>query len=178
MEDSNVAHTVPFPYCVASNRHEIEMQIKRERLPTWRSSQHHKGSWAQHCESTQEITQILSSTLMSSYVTSIKPVILQIRWELQGLDDLLKPSHFSLGVKGALYPERQAMQSRLKGQLEMSISFVLPPVLALVPEDGLRSVAESVRPLKPLHNHYFPWFYRNVLQDSGRKRTYELKCWS
>ena len=38
------------------------------------------------------------------------------------------------------------MRSRLKGQLEMSISFVLPPVLALVPEDGLRSVAESVRP--------------------------------
>ncbi|RVW80868.1 hypothetical protein CK203_037291 [Vitis vinifera] len=125
MEDSNVAHTVPFPYCVAGNRHEIEMQIKRERLPTWRSSQHHK--------------RFLSSTL----------------WELQGLDDLLKPSHFSLGVKGALYPERQAMQSRLKGQLEMSISFVLPPVLALVPEDGLRSVAESVRPLKPLHNHIF-----------------------
>ncbi|CAK9162942.1 unnamed protein product [Ilex paraguariensis] len=67
-----------------------------------------------------------------------------IRWELQGLDDILKPSQFSLGVKGALYPERQEAQSRLKGQLQMTISFVLPPVLALVPEDVRRDVAESV----------------------------------
>ncbi|KAI3452274.1 hypothetical protein Pfo_008939 [Paulownia fortunei] len=67
-----------------------------------------------------------------------------IRWELQGLDDMLKPSQFSLGVKGALYPDRCGTRSRLKGQLQMSISFVLPPVLALVPEDIRRDVAESV----------------------------------
>ncbi|KAL0377562.1 UNVERIFIED_CONTAM: hypothetical protein Sradi_3061700 [Sesamum radiatum] len=67
-----------------------------------------------------------------------------IRWELQGLDDMLKPSQFSLGVKGALYPDRRGPRSRLKGQLQMSISFVLPPMLALVPEDIRRDVAESV----------------------------------
>ncbi|PSS30468.1 Protein of unknown function DUF1997 protein [Actinidia chinensis var. chinensis] len=67
-----------------------------------------------------------------------------IRWELQGLDDLLKPSEFTLGVKGTMYPERRGTQSRLKGQLQMSISFVLPPVLALVPEDVRREVAQSV----------------------------------
>lgn len=67
-----------------------------------------------------------------------------IRWELQGLDDVLKPSDFSLGVKGSLYPDRNGPRSRLKGQLQMSISFVLPPVLALVPETVRRDVAESV----------------------------------
>ncbi|KAK4710468.1 hypothetical protein R3W88_004981 [Solanum pinnatisectum] len=67
-----------------------------------------------------------------------------IRWELQGLDDVLKPSEFSLGVKGSLYPDRNGPRTRLKGQLQMSISFVLPPVLALVPEAVRRDVAESV----------------------------------
>ncbi|GFY87019.1 hypothetical protein Acr_05g0006580 [Actinidia rufa] len=67
-----------------------------------------------------------------------------IRWELQGLDDILKPSEFTLGVKGTMYPERRGTQSRLKGQLQMSISFVLPPVFALVPEDVRREVAQSV----------------------------------
>ncbi|XAR51710.1 hypothetical protein NMG60_11006423 [Bertholletia excelsa] len=67
-----------------------------------------------------------------------------IRWELQGLDDILKPSAFTLGVKGALYPDRRGARTRLKGQLQMSMSFALPPVLALVPEDVRRNVAESV----------------------------------
>ncbi|TMW91840.1 hypothetical protein EJD97_013824 [Solanum chilense] len=67
-----------------------------------------------------------------------------IRWELQGLDDVLKPSEFSLGVKGSLYPDRNGPRTRLKGQLQMSISFVLPHVLALVPEAVRRDVAESV----------------------------------
>ncbi|XP_010029373.2 uncharacterized protein LOC104419414 [Eucalyptus grandis] len=66
------------------------------------------------------------------------------RWELQGLDSILQPSHFALGVKGALYPDRHGTRNRLKGQLEMSMSFVLPPMLALVPADVLQSVAESV----------------------------------
>ncbi|OIT06475.1 PREDICTED: uncharacterized protein LOC109211542 [Nicotiana attenuata] len=67
-----------------------------------------------------------------------------IRWELQGLDDALKPSQFSLDVKGSLYPDRNGPRSRLRGQLQMSISFVLPPMLALVPEDVRRDVAETV----------------------------------
>ncbi|KAL8475733.1 hypothetical protein ACS0TY_028406 [Phlomoides rotata] len=67
-----------------------------------------------------------------------------IRWELQGLDEMLKPSQFSLSVKGALYPDRRGSRSRLKGQLQMSISFILPAMLALIPEDIRRDVAESV----------------------------------
>ncbi|KAI9153023.1 hypothetical protein LWI28_004584 [Acer negundo] len=67
-----------------------------------------------------------------------------IRWQLRGLDNILEPSHFSLGVKGALYSDRQGKRSRLKGQLEMNISFVLPTMLAMVPEDVRRSLVESV----------------------------------
>ncbi|KAK9054012.1 hypothetical protein SSX86_025087 [Deinandra increscens subsp. villosa] len=67
-----------------------------------------------------------------------------VRWELLGLEDIVKPSEFSLGVKGALYPYRQGNRSRLKGQLSMSITFDLPPVLSLIPEDVRRDVAETV----------------------------------
>ncbi|XP_073044957.1 uncharacterized protein [Primulina eburnea] len=67
-----------------------------------------------------------------------------VRWEIQGLDDMLKPSQFSLGVNGALYSDRRGPRTRLKGQLQMTISFVLPPVLSFVPENIRRDVTESV----------------------------------
>ncbi|KAH9676589.1 hypothetical protein KPL70_019216 [Citrus sinensis] len=66
------------------------------------------------------------------------------RWELRDLENVIKPSQFSLSVKGALYSARRGTRSRLKGQLEVNISFVLPPVLALIPDDVRRNVAESV----------------------------------
>ncbi|XP_077214189.1 uncharacterized protein LOC143849022 isoform X2 [Tasmannia lanceolata] len=66
------------------------------------------------------------------------------RWELQGLESVIKPTRFALSVRGALYSERQGIRSRLKGQLELCISCVVPPALALVPEDVLRSISESV----------------------------------
>ncbi|KAJ4753454.1 hypothetical protein LUZ62_044800 [Rhynchospora pubera] len=65
-------------------------------------------------------------------------------WELQGLDGAYKPTDFSLGVKGLLYPKREGGSGRLKGHLDISISCILPPALALVPENILRGVAESV----------------------------------
>ncbi|MCL7047977.1 hypothetical protein MKW94_023535, partial [Papaver nudicaule] len=65
------------------------------------------------------------------------------RWELQGLDRVFQPTEFILSVRGALYPVRRGIRSRLKGQLEMSISFVLPPVVSVVPQDVLTGVAES-----------------------------------
>ncbi|XP_021647228.2 uncharacterized protein LOC110640285 isoform X2 [Hevea brasiliensis] len=37
------------------------------------------------------------------------------RWQLEGLDNVLEPSHFSLGVKGALYADRLGTRTRLKG---------------------------------------------------------------
>lgn len=85
------------------------------------------------------------------YVYITKSILFQIRWELRGLDTALDPSQFSLGVKGSLYSDSQGPQSRLKGQLEMNISFVLPPVLALIPEDVRRNVAESVTSPNPFN---------------------------
>uniref|UniRef100_A0A1D1Y1X1 Uncharacterized protein SYNPCC7002_A1590 n=1 Tax=Anthurium amnicola TaxID=1678845 RepID=A0A1D1Y1X1_9ARAE len=73
--------------------------------------------------------------------------VFQTRWELQGLEGGQVPSHFVLDVQGLLYPDRGEggpPRSRLRGHLQTSISFVLPPVLALVPENALREVAESV----------------------------------
>ncbi|CAA7394421.1 unnamed protein product [Spirodela intermedia] len=76
------------------------------------------------------------------------------RWELRGLDMAHSPRHFGLDVRGLLYPDRGeggaaaaaagGRRSRLRGRLQMSISFVLPPVLSLVPEQVLRGVADSV----------------------------------
>lgn len=71
---------------------------------------------------------------------------MQIRWELQGLDDILKPSEFSLCVKGSFYPDRHGAESQLKGQLQMDINFDLPPVVSWIPEDVRFRVVESVRP--------------------------------
>lgn len=96
-----------------------------------------------------------------------------VKWELQGLDDILKPSHFCLGVKGALYPERRGMRSRLKGQLQMEISFVLPTVLALVPEDVRRDVAESV--LKSLVENMKRKVNGSLLADYGEFKREKLK---
>ncbi|XP_024977859.1 uncharacterized protein LOC112515335 isoform X2 [Cynara cardunculus var. scolymus] len=82
-------------------------------------------------------------TGVPSHVTKVLDLDI-VRWELQGLEDVLKPSEFTLGVKGALYPYRQGNLSRLRGQLTMSITFELPPVLSLIPEDVRRDVAQTV----------------------------------
>ncbi|XP_042458218.1 uncharacterized protein LOC122042267 [Zingiber officinale] len=66
------------------------------------------------------------------------------RWELRGLNDIQMPPHFALSVQGVLYPDRSSNDRRLKGHLEMSISLILPPVLRLIPEDVLRSIADAV----------------------------------
>lgn len=73
---------------------------------------------------------------------------MQTRWELRGLENMYVPSHFSLSVQGALYAEKKRSNgggnSRLKGHLKMSISVVLPAILAIVPENILRVTAETV----------------------------------
>nr|ABK25986.1 unknown [Picea sitchensis] len=66
------------------------------------------------------------------------------RWELRGLDYVLQPSDFVLGVRGALYSENNGVRSRLKGLMEMTVSFVLPPALAVIPEDILKSIGHAV----------------------------------
>ncbi|WOG93289.1 hypothetical protein DCAR_0312570 [Daucus carota subsp. sativus] len=79
---------------------------------------------------------------VSSDITKVLELDI-LRWELKGLDDIVTPSTFSLLVKGEMYADRRTKPS-LKGRLQMSMSFAVPPVLALVPEDIRRGVAESL----------------------------------
>ncbi|GMH30214.1 hypothetical protein Nepgr_032057 [Nepenthes gracilis] len=85
------------------------------------------------------------------------------RWELQGLDDMVQPSHFSLGVHGILFSERHGGRSHLRGLLEMKISVVLPHLLALIPEEVLRTVSESV--------------LRRLVENMKSKRVAYQKKW-
>ncbi|KAK8607172.1 hypothetical protein V6N13_052916 [Hibiscus sabdariffa] len=66
------------------------------------------------------------------------------RWELQGLKNVVDPSHFTLDVKGTLYPDRRRSRTRLRGHLEMHVKFVLPPALALIPENIRNSLGKGV----------------------------------
>ena len=57
------------------------------------------------------------------------------------------PSHLAFTVRGLMYPQRQREgRKSLKGHVEMTVGFNLPPVLALVPESIIRGVGETVRP--------------------------------
>lgn len=64
-------------------------------------------------------------------------------YRLNGLDSNAMPSQLALTVRGTLYPQREGKKS-LKGHVEMSVGFDLPPVLALVPEGIIRGVGETV----------------------------------
>ncbi|KAG5527583.1 hypothetical protein RHGRI_028482 [Rhododendron griersonianum] len=96
------------------------------------------------------------------------------RWELQGLDNILKLSEFSLCVKGSLYPERRGARSQLKFQLQMNISSVVPPVLSLVPEDVRFGIVESV--LKTLVEDMKRKVNGSLLADYGEFKKEKLKA--
>lgn len=64
-------------------------------------------------------------------------------YKLNGLDSNAMPSHLALTVRGTLYPQREGKKS-LKGHVEMSVGFDLPPVFALVPEGIIKGVGETV----------------------------------
>ncbi|GJN08968.1 hypothetical protein PR202_ga26930 [Eleusine coracana subsp. coracana] len=64
-------------------------------------------------------------------------------YKLRGLDSNAMPSHMALTVRGILYPQREGRKS-LRGHVEMTVGFNLPPALALVPEGIIRGVGETV----------------------------------
>ncbi|XP_015879889.3 uncharacterized protein LOC107415957 isoform X1 [Ziziphus jujuba] len=66
------------------------------------------------------------------------------RWDLQGLHTNYQPPHFALSVKGVVYPDRRGKQSRLRNQMEIKLSFIASPALALASHHVLQSIAESV----------------------------------
>jgi len=64
-------------------------------------------------------------------------------YKLNGLDSNSMPSHLALTVRGLMYPQREGRKS-LRGHVEMTVGFNLPPVLAMVPESIIRGVGETV----------------------------------
>lgn len=96
---------------------------------------------------TTKIPQFTSISLTSS-VANLKPELtghgwMQTDYKLKGLESEAMPPHLALTVRGALYPQPEGRRS-LRGHVEMSVGFNLPPVLALVPPGIIRGVGDTV----------------------------------
>jgi hypothetical protein len=65
-------------------------------------------------------------------------------WDLQGLGYHVNESDFQLDVKGWLYPERQGVGSRLKGEMTLKCSMSVPSSLAMLPHGVVESVGNAV----------------------------------
>ncbi|XAR71264.1 hypothetical protein NMG60_11028445 [Bertholletia excelsa] len=115
------------------------------------------------------------------YPAGIAPEITRVvelemtRWRLQGIDGIMKQSEFSLGVKAALYPDRRGGRSMLRGQVESTVSLVLPPVLAVVPRHVLGGVLEAE--MKKVVKEMMQTAHTGLLADYDRfKKEKKLKA--
>lgn len=55
------------------------------------------------------------------------------------------PQGFSVDARGSLFLERQGKHNWIKYQLDVSLKFVVPPLLSWVPKHVLQRISESVR---------------------------------
>ncbi|KAL5209504.1 hypothetical protein ABZP36_005127 [Zizania latifolia] len=92
-------------------------------------------------------------------------------YKLNGLDSNAMPSHLALTVRGTLYPRPEGRKS-LRGHVEMTVGFNLPPVLALVPEAVIRGVGETV--LRQLAEQMKQDFDTGLAADFKRYRREKL----
>ncbi|CAM0871466.1 unnamed protein product [Alopecurus aequalis] len=77
-------------------------------------------------------------------VTATSLLLMEVTdYTLKGLQSDAMPSHLAVTVRGTLYPQPDGRRS-LKGHVEMSVGFNLPPVLAFVPEPVIRGVGDAV----------------------------------
>ncbi|GAA0142852.1 hypothetical protein LIER_03660 [Lithospermum erythrorhizon] len=76
--------------------------------------------------------------------TSKVLVIEMINSETRGLDESRKRSEISLGLQGTIYCQRKKQQSRMKGEMQRSMTIVLHPMMALFAENVTRDAAELV----------------------------------
>jgi hypothetical protein len=90
----------------------------------------------------------------------------QTDYKLNGLDSNAMPSHLALTVRGLMYPQRQREgRKSLKGHVEMTVGFDLPPVLALVPASIIRGVGETVGASMNSSPHLQPALAEKPLPD-------------
>ncbi|XP_048433506.1 uncharacterized protein LOC125474112 isoform X2 [Pyrus x bretschneideri] len=53
-------------------------------------------------------------------------------------------SDFNLSIKGTIFSDRQGTQSWLKNIFDINLSFIVPPLLAWVPNNVMRNITESL----------------------------------
>ncbi|XP_057447644.1 uncharacterized protein LOC130739389 [Lotus japonicus] len=66
------------------------------------------------------------------------------RCELQDLHADYMPQGFSVDARGSLFLERQGKHNWIKYQLDVSLKFVVPPLLSWVPKHVLQRISESI----------------------------------
>ncbi|KAG9159655.1 hypothetical protein Leryth_013611 [Lithospermum erythrorhizon] len=76
--------------------------------------------------------------------TSKVLVIEMINSEIRGLDESRKRSEISLGLQGTIYCQRKKQQSRMKGEMQRSMTIFLHPMMALFAENVTRDAAQLV----------------------------------
>ncbi|CAK8533473.1 unnamed protein product [Lathyrus sativus] len=95
-----------------------------------------------------------------------------MRWELRGLNSFYNdPYHFSLDVRGSIYPERRGKRSWLKNQMEMKISFIVSPAMIFVPEHVLQDALEMV--FQTMWNEMKKEFHGKLLADYNSFKKYK-----
>ncbi|KAB2613821.1 hypothetical protein D8674_036137 [Pyrus ussuriensis x Pyrus communis] len=65
------------------------------------------------------------------------------RWEIRGIAGY-DPSDINLNVTGTIFADRQGTQSWLRNIFDINLSFIVPPLLAWVPDNAMRSITESL----------------------------------
>ncbi|KAM1015387.1 hypothetical protein ACFX2I_045162 [Malus domestica] len=65
------------------------------------------------------------------------------RWEIRGIAGY-DPSDINLSVKGTIFSDRQGTQSWLRNIFDINLSFIVPPLLAWVPDNTMQSITESL----------------------------------
>ncbi|XP_040371476.1 uncharacterized protein LOC112189595 [Rosa chinensis] len=67
------------------------------------------------------------------------------RWELGGIPEEYQPRDLSLFLNGTIYPDRkQGTKSRLRGQFDINMSFIVSPLLGWIPHTVAQSLVEAV----------------------------------
>ncbi|MED6106993.1 hypothetical protein PIB30_009841 [Stylosanthes scabra] len=95
-----------------------------------------------------------------------------LRWEMQGMNNM-EPYSFTLDVKGTLYPERKGEHSWLSNDMEMKVSFIASPVIALIPDSVLQEAMQLV--FKRMMDEMKEDFHGKLLADYGRFKRNEAK---
>ncbi|XP_052876855.1 uncharacterized protein LOC108471666 [Gossypium arboreum] len=136
-----------------------------------------------------KVWQVIDFRLKCKYPLQVPSDITKLlevqltRCELQGLDKVIdSSSHFALGVKARLYPDRRGNKSRIRGDCEINIRLVFPPTFTFIPGGAIRDIlvkgvmAEIGERIKVGADDSLLADYRNFRKErSDNRRNYFTK---